>query len=92
MGRNVFSVESYKKAREDYGVTHDADVTKVAEKHAQETGHLSEIVDPAINPIRRSLIRLDPHQKKWIATSVAQWTSKLVAIPPARWVTKSTRK
>ena len=68
MGRNVFSVESYKKAREDYGVTHDADVTKVAEKHAQETGRLSEIVDPAINPIRRSLIRLDPHQKKWIAT------------------------
>ena len=68
MGSRVFSVESYKKAREDYGVTHDADVTKVAEKHAQETGPLSEIVDPAINPIRRSLIRLDPHQKKWIAT------------------------
>ena len=49
-------------------MTHDADVTKVAERRAQETGRLSEIVDPAINPIRRSLIRLDPHQKKWIAT------------------------
>lgn len=68
MGSRVFSVESYKKAREDYGVTHDTGVTKVAEQRARETGHLSEIVDPAINPIRRSLIRLDPHQKKWIAT------------------------
>ena len=68
MGRSTFSVESYRKARKDYGVTHDADVTKVAERRAQETGRLSEIVDPAINPIRRSLIRLDPHQKKWIAT------------------------
>ncbi|MBO7131944.1 hypothetical protein J6V85_01600 [Candidatus Saccharibacteria bacterium] len=68
MGRSTFSVESYRKAREDYGVTHDTGVTEVAEKHAQETGRLSEIVDPAINPIRRSLIRLDPHQKKWIAT------------------------
>jgi hypothetical protein len=68
MGSRVFSVESYKKAREDYDVTHDTGVTKVAERRTQETGRLSEIVDPAINPIRRSLIRLDPHQKKWIAT------------------------
>ncbi len=68
MGRETFSVESYRRARREYGVTHDTDVTKKAEQYAKETGHLSEIVDPAINPIRRSLIRLDPHQKKWIAT------------------------
>ncbi len=68
MGHQTFSVESYRKARYDYGITHDKDVTKVAEQRAQETGHLSEIVDPAINPMRFSKIRLNPHQKKWIAT------------------------
>lgn len=68
MGREVFSVESYTAARREYGVEHDEGVTRTAERQAQMTGKLSEIVDPAINPIRRSLIRLDPHQKKWIAT------------------------
>ena len=43
-------------------------MTRKAEQRAQDTGHLSEIVDPAIEPIRRSMIRLDPHQKQWIVT------------------------
>ncbi len=68
MGMETFSVESYRKARRDYGVTHDKDVTKKAEQRARDTGHLSEIVDPAINPMRFSKIRLNPHNKKWIAT------------------------
>lgn len=68
MGRGTFSTDSYRKARSDYGVTHDVGVTRRAEQQARERGRLSEIVDPAINPVRLSKIRLDPHQKKWIAT------------------------
>lgn len=68
MGRETFSVESYRTARRDYGVTHDSGVTRKAEQRARDTGHLSEIVDPAVNPMRFSKIRLNPHQKKWIAT------------------------
>lgn len=66
MGRATFSVESYHAARREYGVTHDTGVTKKAEQRAHDTGHLSEIVDPGINPVRCSNIRLDPHQKKWV--------------------------
>ncbi len=68
MGEKTFSVESYRTARRDYGVTHDRDVTRKAEERARETGLLSEIVDPGVNPMRFSKIRLNPHQKKWIAT------------------------
>lgn len=68
MGRETFSVESYRQARRDYGVTQSINVTKQAEQRARETGQLSEIVDPAINPMRFSKIRLNPHQRKWIAT------------------------
>ena len=68
MGRETFSVESYRTARRDYGVTHDSGVTREAEQRARDTGRLSEIVDPAVNPMRFSKIRLNPHQKKWIAT------------------------
>lgn len=68
MGRETFSVDSYRTARREFGVTHDVGVTRAAEQQARDTGHLSEIVDPAINPIRLSKIRLDPHQGKWIAT------------------------
>lgn len=60
MGRETFSVESYHAARRTYGVDHAVGVTKRAEQQARETGHLSEIVDPAINPIRFSKIRLNP--------------------------------
>lgn len=68
MGRQTFSVDSYNRARRDLGVTQYSNVTRQAEQRARDTGKLSEIVDPAINPIRRSMIRLDPHQKKWVAT------------------------
>ena len=68
MGRETFSVESYRTARRDYGVTQSTNVTKQAEERARKTGHLSEIVDPGVNPVRFSKIRLNPHQKKWIAT------------------------
>lgn len=68
MGRETFSVESYRTARRDYGVTRDSDVTRKAEQRARDTGHLSEVVDPGVNPMRFSKIRLNPHQKKWVAT------------------------
>lgn len=68
MGYRTFSEDDYRTARRDYGVTSDTGVTRKAEQRAQDTGHLSEIVDPAIEPIRRSMIRLDPHQKQWIVT------------------------
>lgn len=68
MGRETFSVESYRTARRDYGVTHDRGVTKKAEQRARDTGHLSEIVDPGVNPLRYSKIRLNPHRKRWVAT------------------------
>ena len=67
MGNVRFSISSYQKARRDYGVT-GVDVTRNAEEHASNTGRLSEIVDPAINPIRFSKIRLDPHNGKWVST------------------------
>ena len=68
MGRETFSVDSYRAARREYGVTEDTGVTREAERQARRTGKLSEIVDPAIDPVRRSLIRLDPHQKRWMVT------------------------
>lgn len=68
MGHMTFSVSSYNAARSAYGVTSDINVTMRAEQQAREAGRLSEIVDPAINPMRCSKIRLNPHQKKWIAT------------------------
>lgn len=68
MGWNIFSEDDYSTARKTYGVKDDHDVTRKAEQRASETGYLSEIVDPAVEPIRRSLIRLNPHQKRWIVT------------------------
>ena len=68
MGEGVMSKESYSAALREHGITGFKDVTKAAEQRAYETGHLSEIVDPAINPIRLSKIRVNPHRKKWIIT------------------------
>lgn len=68
MGHMTFSVDSYREARREYGVTHDVGVTRAAEYKAKQTGHLNAIVDPAVDPIRCSRIRLNPHNKKWIAT------------------------
>lgn len=68
MGTRPFSRDEYVEARRKYGVTHSEGVTREAERRAQTTGRLSEIVDPAIGPMRYSKIRLNPHQKKWIVT------------------------
>lgn len=68
MGRETFSMHSYSTAKSVLGVTSDVGVTRTAEHKAQVYGHLNEIVDPAINPVRFSKIRLDPHQGKWIVT------------------------
>lgn len=68
MGHQTFSVDDYRKARRDYGVTQNTGVTRNAEERASKTGKLSEIVDPAIGPTRFSKIRLNPHKKKWVAT------------------------
>lgn len=67
MGDEVFSRDSYQKALKDHQVSQTG-VTRQAEEQARRTGLLNEIVDPAVNPIRRSLIRLNPHQKKWVVT------------------------
>lgn len=68
MGDRTFSTASYHQARVSYGVTQDSNVTRHAEERARISGQLSAIVDPAIDPIRRSMIRLNPHQKRWIVT------------------------
>ena len=68
MGDKPFSVDSYVSARRSYGITSDKDVTKTAERQARATGKLNEIVDPGINPMRYSKIRLNPHRKMWITT------------------------
>ena len=68
MGYRIFSEDDYRKSKATFGITRDVDVTRHAENQARITGKLNEIVDPAVNPIRRSMIRLNPHLKKWIAT------------------------
>lgn len=68
MGGQRFTISSYQRARQDYGVSDYSGVTHVAEESARRTGKLSEIVDPGINPIRQSKIRLDPHNGKWVST------------------------
>lgn len=68
MGHMTFSVDSYQQARRDYGVTRSVGVTHAAEREARQTGKLNPIVDPGVDPIRCSRIRLNPHNKRWIAT------------------------
>lgn len=68
MGYQTFSTTSYQQARRTYGVTNSTGVTRKAEERARRSGRLNEIVDPAVEPIRRSMIRLNPHQKQWIVT------------------------
>lgn len=69
MGERTFTTDDYVAARSTYKVTHDRDVTKVAEQRARDTGRLNEIVDPALpTPTRESRIRLNPHGKQWIVT------------------------
>ena len=69
MGHQTFSTTSYNRARHDYGITNNTGVTRKAEEQARRSGRLSAIVDPAVEPIRRSMIRLNPYQhKQWITT------------------------
>lgn len=68
MGRDTFSNDNYHAARRSLGVTSDRNITKAAEEKARTTGVLNPIVDPAINPMRYSKIRLDAHQGRWYAT------------------------
>lgn len=68
MGDRRLSEDDYRSAVADFGLSGSTNVTRAAEERARETGVLSEIVDPANEPIRVSTIRLDPHQKQWIVT------------------------
>lgn len=68
MGDDIFSKTDYDRARCDYGVSSSCDVTHEAEEQARKSGCLNEIVDPAVDPVRRSMIRLNPHRRKWIVT------------------------
>ena len=68
MGDRRLSEDDYRSAVADLGLSGSTNVTRAAEERARETGVLSEIVDPAIEPIRVSTIRLDPHQRQWIVT------------------------
>lgn len=68
MGHEVFSRDSYTASRRSYGVSHDTGVTRHAEEETRRTGRPSAIVDPAIDQIRRSLIRLDPENGKFRVT------------------------
>lgn len=60
MGYSEFSRTSYARTREKLGLSSARHVTKRAEQKTKETGKLIASVDPAIDPIRRSLMRLDP--------------------------------
>lgn len=68
MGEETFSVSSYRAARETYHVEESRDVTKKAERQAKKTGKLNPIVDPGVNPMRYSKIRLNPHKGKFVVT------------------------
>lgn len=74
MGREVPSVADYEKSWSERGITGDKkDVTAKAERQAQTTGTLSPVVNPANDPIRRSLMRFDPTQledgrRAWVVT------------------------
>ncbi len=68
MGDHGMSRTDYAQARKLYGVTQDHGVTRQAEERARNTGKMDPSVDPAINPVRRSLIRLNPYRKQYVVT------------------------
>lgn len=69
MGKLTPSKEEYTKARRHFGVTHDTHVTAKAEQQAKKTGKLAATVDPSVDVIRRSLMRMDPSPSGgWIVT------------------------
>ena len=69
MGRLVFSRETYAESRRTRGVESDHGVTKKGEQQAKKTGKLSPLVDPAVDVLRRSMLRLDVTEDgKWEVT------------------------
>lgn len=77
MGHQVFSNYDYESSMSARGVSYSSDeerrsskvktdVTAKARQKVRETGRLDSAVDPAIDTIRKSLIRFDPAEgKKW---------------------------
>ncbi len=69
MGRLVFSRETYAESRRTRGVESDYGVTKKGEQQAKKTGKLSPLVDPAVDALRRSMLRLDATEDgRWEVT------------------------
>lgn len=65
----VFSRSSYEESRATRGLTSDRDVTRKGEQQVKKTGKLSPLVDPAIDVLRRSMLRLDPTEDgQWEVT------------------------
>ena len=77
MGHEIFSSYDYASSMSSRGVSYSSDeerrsskpktdVTSEARQRVRETGKLDPAVDPAIDTIRRSLIRFEPTKdKKW---------------------------
>lgn len=63
MGYNEFSRTSYERTTEKLGLSSMKNVTKNAEQKVEETGKLVSSVDPAVDPIRRSLMRFEPDDR-----------------------------
>lgn len=69
MGRDVFSKVDYSETRRSLGIERDSSVTFHAEQEAQRTNKLRSTVDPAHDPVRRSLMRFDPNPGGgWVVT------------------------
>lgn len=68
MGYETFSKTTYERSRRSHGITSDMGVTRAAEQEAKKTGKLRPSVDPAVDAIRRSLVRFDARDGKWVVT------------------------
>lgn len=69
MGRLVFSRSTYEESRASRGLESDKDVTRKGEQQVKKTGKLSPLVDPAIDALRRSMLRLDATEDgRWEVT------------------------
>ena len=92
MGRNIFSEEEYSSTKKTLGIDdHEGPVTFKAEQQARETGKLRESVDPAVDVIRRSLMRFDPYPGGgWMVTTgvpvpfeaITDTTGSILAVKP----------
>lgn len=69
MGRDAYSETDYSTAKRERGITSSSHVTKRTEEQVMSTGKLKPSVDPANNPIRRSLMRFDVlPDGRWLVT------------------------